>query len=80
MKFAQALIGLPADQYVAVGRAAEALLTEMGVEVTRAGAPGAVVPAVEAALRHAFEDEAMTAVLIAQKVIGVKHFPAEVPR
>ncbi|HSG10109.1 MAG TPA: thiamine pyrophosphate-binding protein [Longimicrobiales bacterium] len=65
---------------VPVGRAVQALLAEMGVEVTRADAPEAVVPAVEVALRHAFEDEAMTAVLIAQKVIGVKHFPVEVPR
>lgn len=83
-----------------VGRSAEALLTQMGVEVTRADAPEAVVPAVVAALDRAFGDlrdgvdgdldrgvdrgldrevgdRAMTAVLIAQNVIGVKHFVAE---
>ena len=71
---------------VPVGRASEALLSEMGVEVTRADAPGAVVPAVEAALRRAFGDggnedgHAMAAVLIAQKVIGVKHFAVEATR
>lgn len=63
-----------------VGRAAEALLAEMGVAVTRADAAHEVVPAVEVALRQAFEDAAMTAVLIAQRVIGVKHFPVEAPR
>jgi sulfopyruvate decarboxylase alpha subunit len=68
---------------VPVGRATAALLGEMGVEVIRADAPDAVVPAVEGALRSAFgavdrgDDGAMTAVLIAQKVIGVKHFQVQ---
>jgi sulfopyruvate decarboxylase alpha subunit len=68
---------------VPVGRATAALLGEMGVEVTRADAPEAVVPAVEEALRRAFDggaEGAMTAVLVAQSVIGVKHFQVEAPR
>jgi sulfopyruvate decarboxylase TPP-binding subunit len=68
---------------VPVGRATAALLGEMGVEVTRADAPEAVVPAVEEALRRAFDggaEGAMTAVLVAQRVIGVKHFQVEAPR
>lgn len=69
-----------------VGRAAETLLATLGVEVTRADAAEAVVPAVESALARAFGDGehaegvTMTAVLIAQKVIGVKHFQVEAPR
>ena len=77
---------------VPVGRAAEALLAEMGVEVSRADEPGAVVPTVEAALRRAFDtgghgaeggggaQGTMTAVLIAQRVVGVKQFDVEAPR
>jgi len=71
---------------VPVGRAAGALLGEMGVEVSRADAPEAVVPTVEAALRRAFDtggngaEGTMTAVLIAQRVVGVKHFEVEAPR
>lgn len=68
---------------IPVGRATGTLLAAMGVEVARADAPDAVVPAVEVSLRHAFDqgdDGAMTAVLIAQHVIGVKHFQVEAPR
>jgi len=69
-----------------VGRAAETLLATMGVEVTRADTPDAVVPAVESALARAFgggeheDGRPMTAVLIAQKVIGVKHIQVEPTR
>lgn len=59
---------------VPVGRATAALLTEMGVEVLRADSPEAVAPTVRVALGHAFDQGAMTAVLIGQQVIGVKHF------
>jgi sulfopyruvate decarboxylase alpha subunit len=65
---------------VPVGRAAGALLSEMGVEVTRAEDADAVVPAVESALARAYRDGAMTAVLIAQKVVGVKQFVLEAAR
>lgn len=65
---------------VPVGTNAATLLTTLGVEVTRADAPGEVVPAVERALARAFGDEAMTAVLVAQRVIGVKHFAVETGR
>jgi sulfopyruvate decarboxylase alpha subunit len=62
-----------------MGRGAEAVLSTMGVEVGRADTIHGVVPAVRAALTRAFEHEAATAVLIAQKVIGVKRF-VETPR
>lgn len=65
---------------VPVGRSADTLLIAMGVEVTRAEVPEAVVPAAEAALVRAFGGGAMTAVLIAQSVIGVKHFDVKVAR
>jgi sulfopyruvate decarboxylase TPP-binding subunit len=65
---------------VPVGLAAGALLSEMGVEVTRAEDADAVVPAVESALARAYRDGAMTAVLIAQKVVGVKQFVLEAAR
>ncbi|HKJ01448.1 MAG TPA: thiamine pyrophosphate-binding protein [Longimicrobiales bacterium] len=69
-----------------VGRAAPALLAEMGVEVTRAETADAVVPAVEAALGRIYsgrdpgDGSAMAAVLIAQRVIGVKRFQVEETR
>lgn len=60
-----------------IGQAARTLLATLGVEVVRADTPEAVVPAVERALARAFADETMTAVLVAQRVIGVKHFVVE---
>jgi len=59
-----------------MGGAAATLLEAMGVEVVRADAAERVAPAVEGALRRAFGDEAAVAVLIAQRVIGVKRFEA----
>lgn len=61
---------------VPVGRSAATLLGALGVEVTRADTPDGVVPSVEAALASAWEGGALTAVLIAQRVVGVKRFVA----
>ncbi len=57
-----------------VGRSAVALLTEMGVETVRADTPADVSPAVKNVLARASGANAMTAVLIAQQVVGVKRF------
>ena len=57
-----------------MGRSSAAVLGALGVEVTRADTPDGVAPSVRAALRRAYEEEAVVAVLIAQRVIGVKHF------
>ena len=65
---------------VPVGSAADTLLTAMGVGVHRAETASDVLSTVTGALERAFRDGAMTAVLIAQRVIGVKHFVEEVPR
>jgi hypothetical protein len=46
----------------------------MGVETVRAETAMDVTPAVSAMLARAFDSEAMTAVLIAQAVVGVKRF------
>jgi sulfopyruvate decarboxylase alpha subunit len=59
---------------VPVGSAASALLGEMGVHVVRAGVADAVPLAVSEALERAWGAESMEAVLIAQRVIGVKRF------
>ncbi len=59
---------------VPVGSAAAALLGEMGVHVVRADVPEAVPLAVSAALDRAWAAESMEAVLVGQRVIGVKRF------
>ncbi|NJD18496.1 MAG: GNAT family N-acetyltransferase, partial [Gemmatimonadetes bacterium] len=59
---------------VPVGSAAGSLLGEMGVHVVRADVVEAVPLAVSAALDRAWDAESMEAVLIAQRVIGVKRF------
>jgi sulfopyruvate decarboxylase alpha subunit len=59
-----------------MGGAATALLEAMGVEVTRVDEAEGVAPAMDAALRRAFTDEAAAAVLVAQRVVGVKRFEA----
>jgi hypothetical protein len=46
----------------------------MGVAVRQAGEPGAVAAHVKLALTRAFEAQGAEAVLIAQKVIGIKSF------
>jgi sulfopyruvate decarboxylase alpha subunit len=60
-----------------MGRAAAAVLEAMGAEVHRADAPEDVAPAVERAVVRAYDahtGERAVAVLIAQRVIGVKRF------
>jgi sulfopyruvate decarboxylase alpha subunit len=59
---------------VPMGRATPAVLEAPGVEVRKATRPAEVAPAVASASRHAFERSAAIAVLIAQKVIGIKSF------
>ncbi len=57
-----------------MGRNAGELLRLAGVQVTRVEAPEEVGPAVAAAGRTAFEEPAGAAVLIAQRLVGVKSF------
>jgi sulfopyruvate decarboxylase alpha subunit len=59
---------------VPMGQATPGVLEAMGVVVQRALAAEAVAPAVDAALRLAFGGYAAVAVLIAQRVIGIKSF------
>lgn len=59
---------------VPVGRAAATLLGEMGVHVVRADVADAVPLAVSEAMERAWGAESMEAVLVAQRVIGVKRF------
>lgn len=59
---------------VPMGHSAAALLTEMGVETLRAATATEVAPAVRTAHSRAFGTEVMTAVLIAQQIVGVKRF------
>jgi sulfopyruvate decarboxylase alpha subunit len=57
-----------------MGRAAASVMEAMGVTVRRAEAPDEVAPAVADALRVAYRDQTAMAILIAQRVIGVKNF------
>ncbi len=57
-----------------MGQTTAATLELAGCAVYRAETPEAVASAVEAAGRLAFDAGAMAAVLIAQKLIGTKHF------
>jgi len=59
---------------IPMGQATTAVLEAMGVIVHPALAPEAVAPAVDAALRLAFNGYAAVAVLISQRVIGIKTF------
>jgi len=59
---------------IPMGQATTAVLEAMGVIVQPALTPEAVAPAVDAALRLAFNGYAAVAVLISQRVIGIKTF------
>lgn len=59
---------------VPMGSATQRVLEAMGVVVTRADAPGDVARAVADGLNRAYRDQGMTAVLIGQRVIGIKEF------
>ncbi|MGD8359944.1 MAG: thiamine pyrophosphate-binding protein [Gemmatimonadota bacterium] len=65
---------------VPMGRATPAVLKEMGAVVERVVEPSAVGPAVEAALRLAYRSYAAVAVLIAQRLVGIKSFQEQVDR
>ena len=59
---------------VPMGQATPAVLTAMGVVVHEAEAPEEVAPVVTAAARLAFGSYQAVAVLISQRVIGIKSF------
>ena len=59
---------------VPMGEGTPRVLETMGVQVRQAGEPQAVAAHVKLALTRAFEAHAAEAVLIAQKVIGIKSF------
>jgi sulfopyruvate decarboxylase alpha subunit len=59
---------------VPMGQATPAVLAAMGVVVHAAGTPAEVAPAVSAAARLAFGSYQAAAVLISQRVIGIKSF------
>ncbi len=59
---------------VPMGQATKAVLELAGVTCFRAETPDEVEPTVAAAARMAFEGPSATAVLLAQKLIGVKTF------
>ena len=59
---------------VPMGQTTARVLETMGVAVRQAGEPETVAAHVHTALRLAFEAQAAEAVLIAQRVIGIKNF------
>src|SRR5690242_13242248 len=59
---------------VPMGQTTARVLETMGVAVRQAGEPQTVAPHVHTALRLAFEASGAEAVLIAQRVIGIKSF------
>ena len=59
---------------VPMGEGTPRTLETMGVAVRQAGEPEAIAAHVKLALTRAFEAQAAEAVLIAQKVIGIKSF------
>jgi sulfopyruvate decarboxylase alpha subunit len=59
---------------VPMGQATPAVFEAMGVVVQSAREAGAVAPAVEAAIRLAYNSYCAVAVLVSQRVIGIKSF------
>jgi sulfopyruvate decarboxylase alpha subunit len=59
---------------VPMGETTARVLATMGVAIRQAGEARAIAPHVRAALRLAYEGQGAEAVLIAQKVIGIKSF------
>ena len=59
---------------VAMGQNSEPLLTQSGATVHRLEAPADSGEMISAAARQAFEGQMQVAVLVAQKVIGIKTF------
>jgi len=63
-----------------MGRATQSVLEMMGVSVDRAEEAPQVGPAVAAALDSAFGEDAAVAVLISQRLIGIKSFQEQADR
>ena len=63
---------------VPMGQATQSVLESMGTVVQRADSPAAVNAAVDAALRLAYNSYCSVAVLIGQRVIGIKSFQEQV--
>lgn len=63
-----------------MGQATRATLEAMGVVVQRADEAEAVAPAVDAALRLAHNSYAAVAVLLAQRMIGIKSFQEQIDK
>ncbi len=59
---------------VPMGRAVATVLQAMGLLVSRVEEPRDVGPSVDAALRLAYEQDAAVAVLLSQKMLGIKSF------
>jgi sulfopyruvate decarboxylase alpha subunit len=65
---------------VPMGQATRGVLEAMGTIVHEASSPEAIQPTVNAALRLAYNSYASVAVLIAQRVIGIKSFQDQTSR
>jgi sulfopyruvate decarboxylase alpha subunit len=65
---------------VPMGQTTARVLETMGVAVRQAGEPSTVAGHVHTALRLVFEAQAAEAVLIAQRVIGIKSFQEQTDR
>ncbi len=65
---------------VAMGQATREVLEAMGTIVHEADSPEAIAPTVNAALRLAYNSYVSVAVLIAQRVIGIKSFQDQASR
>ena len=65
---------------VPMGQATRSVLEAMGTIVHAADSAEAIAPAVNAALRLAYNSYASVAVLIAQRVIGIKSFQEQASR
>jgi sulfopyruvate decarboxylase alpha subunit len=65
---------------VPMGQATRSVLEAMGTIVHRPGSAQDIAPAVNAALRLAYNSYASVAVLIAQRIIGIKSFQEQTDR
>ena len=62
------------EPQVPMGQATRATLEAMGTVVQRPSSAGEIAPTVNAALRLAYNSYASVAVLIPQRIIGIKSF------
>jgi sulfopyruvate decarboxylase TPP-binding subunit len=65
---------------VAMGQATRSVLEAMGTIVQAADSPEDIAPTVNAALRLAYNSYVSVAVLISQRVIGIKSFQDQASR